>query len=142
VLFYGTPFSFGKSGNRAFQEPRGEPNDADSLRHAPRCDVFIAHGTRSRAVSQALDTTGCGVAITGHDHDLFGASLSPSGRLHVVASTLDNRYHVTNVPIVFDLPLPKAYLGLPPAQYERAAPKAYVSASGTPLAPSGPQPFD
>mmetsp|Transcript_27763 Transcript_27763/g.70818 ORF Transcript_27763/g.70818 Transcript_27763/m.70818 type:complete len:322 (-) Transcript_27763:223-1188(-) len=97
LVIYGTPWSNGRSANRAFQSPLPPmPKLADGLAES---DVLMSHAYDDKLLS----ATNPSLYVSGHDHGRHGLLKHTSGRIAVNASICDSLYRPVQLPIVCDL---------------------------------------
>ena len=114
LQFYGSPYSRGRSKNRAFQQEFIKDQLVNDLRDTTDIDVLLTHSS-----SIQPDKINCRVKVWawGHHHASWGAwwrADVKSPYLSVCASIMDPKYDPIQLPIVVDLePSDKGPLALP-----------------------------
>lgn len=94
---YGSPWSRGKSSNRAFQS---EAPTLPSVDDQP-ADVLVSHCFHSELVAAVRPT----LYVSGHAHGSFGV-ITPAeafGGIAINASSCDTVYRAANLPVVYDI---------------------------------------
>ena len=113
LVIYGTPVSYGRSKNRAFQN-----NATKRLNSVPKnVDILITHGPISDDVVGRIRPR---LHVYGHIHNAYGArivshldntthntvsNISNTSTISVNASIMDHRYQPKDGPVVIDLPV-------------------------------------
>ena len=98
LLMYGSPWSHGRSANRAFQSPQ-PPTPADGVGDV---DVLLSHDYNEALRSYMRPT----LYVSGHAHERHGLlSNALGGGIAVNASICDDVYRPVHLPIVCDVAL-------------------------------------
>jgi hypothetical protein len=102
IRFWGSPYSEGKSKNKAFQSAKV---NAMSINKAPKeIDVLITHGY----CHHIKDSINHKLHIWGHSHNSYGVTYheSKTGKvaLSICAATMDASFDLSHPPIVVDIP--------------------------------------
>ncbi len=121
---FGTPFSRGKSKNKAFQERQskaqpfpehrlpqhylfGHASHHDKACDGPLVDVFVSHQHVLPEFSVARGLTVASLHVGGHIHSYYGVRQVETEHgtpyISVIACTLDGKYKVANPPVVVDI---------------------------------------
>jgi len=102
LRIYGSPVSCGKSENKAFQVPKNKL--LEHLDIMPQeLDILIVHGISERLQEGISEKFQPRFIISGHHHDQYGFSFSPTTTFINASTVEDLLYLPVNPPVVFDV---------------------------------------
>ena len=96
LRIYGSPWSSGKSANRAFQA--NTPVGLLGKMHAARIDILVCHSYNEALMGAVAPS----LFLSGHSHGMFGV-LHDSPCIAVNSSICDTVYRTANFPVVHDM---------------------------------------
>lgn len=107
INIFGSPVSFGVSGNSAFQSRDFIAEFQSSVTLGTK--VLVTHGPLDSIAAQLCQVTGATLHLWGHKHDRYGAETQKdtgASWLSICASSMDRGYNASNGAVVIDFPIP------------------------------------